>query len=397
MCKGTLTMTMSEDAATANNGHLTQFMNWLSSHHARASLSLVSDNCKGLAAEAAQSYIPPSPRARISDSSMPGLHRWESECAAAAMLDLVITSEEQEPSISPRAPRRRSSLEIDWDSLVEDDDSEAEEDDEDDDVQASTAQTRRLPPRQPERRTSFRNVLDAEIDDNQEDDDDEEDDDGRLDAIMEEISMNDSSSRSNRTRLRRHGVQGGRPSTTAILEEIQREMLMLGQASDYDDDMEEDATETTVLEDDSVRSLPHFHPMNNDNAATPATRFRVEPYDATTTTSTKKKRGDSLPCCAQRRPSPQLLEKSLSMIDLAPNCARRRPSPIQQLEKALSCSDFTKKGKLQATSSSSSDASSSASSTRSSNCRVVSRRPSPPELEAATRTILRRRRQPPAA
>lgn len=250
--------------------------NLLAENRALVHWTIVSDNFCGLPKEDAESFLPmgsSSSHRHMSDSSMPGLRRWESQCQTFGLGPTTSENATKSVHSSPLIPQRRAS----------DDDVFAIDDGDDDDEEE----------------------CDVDSSNNEE----EEKEKASMDTLgeLDQCSSRNAQAFSSRRRRRRYGVsypvspassdplasvlsQGGGllKNAVLVLEKIDREI--------------------------SMQEVMMVNPDLQANNGKQSNKNH------------KKEQRDSLPCCAKRRPSPQL-EKTLSLIDLTPARAKRRPSP----------------------------------------------------------------------
>ena len=238
--------------------------------------TIVSDNFWGLSKEDAESFLPmaSSSHQRMSDSSMPGLRRWESQCQIFGREPTTPEDATKNIHSSPSIPQRRAS----------DDDIFLVDDDDDDDEE-------------------------SDLDNSNDYDEEEEKERVSMDTLgeLDQCLSRNVPAFSSRRRRRRYGLSYpvSSPSEDPLASVLSQGGALLDNAVMVLENIDREI---------SMQELLIANPGLANNGR------RSDKSDK------KKTQRDSLPCCAKRRPSPQL-EKTLSLIDLTPARAKRRPSP----------------------------------------------------------------------
>ena len=294
-------MSSLESSSSVDDEPLAVFLRALLAEN-RSIVQVVHDNCWGLSAEDAESFLP-LPGQRMSDSSMPELRRWESQCQTYDGRER--TSSLASSNASPLLPKRRSSHD---DIFGEDDSTSDESESEEGDRNSPMASIEEHD--EPEDITLPRNTG------------------ARLAPSCQfvkserkkEVPPASSSANNHRPRHRRHGVSY---TSTASADPLANLMSHTGRHRLLQNPVQvleridREVSRREQQQQDAEWSRRHDQPSMPQRKPTRRTQD---------TTAPNKSRRDSLPCSAKRRPSP-LLEKALSAVDLAPARAKRRPSP----------------------------------------------------------------------
>ena len=286
------------------------------SESAPSEVDIVHDDFRGLSEDDAESFLPRQAHSGMSDGSMPALHRWESHASspASAQDDIIV---EASLTKSPSLPRRRLSIEDESDSDWSDEESESG-------VPAprktrfeamhhsltSCKLQQCSPPRAPTRQSSLR-LLDLSLDC------DLDGDSTPTNLSLPEIELGRHGDiMLPKIAQRRNGLK--LPAENGSLSSIQ--------AQQSESSLDRYIHILCGIREESSLQLEETGKHDGEEGVFlhPA-RLLGE----------QSKSKDSVPSCARRRLSPQL-EKYHSIADFSPACAaQRRPSP-QLLERTLS-------------------------------------------------------------